>query len=73
MTTTNTGYIEPIPLEERRNRAKLILRHPEDYKVCCGCGGISRESADVCHACGGYRWETGPTEVQKQARRLAKL
>lgn len=55
----------------RRQIAELISRHPELYKVCCGCEAIVREAAAVCPQCNAYRFETEANIIREQAIILA--
>ena len=59
-------------LAARAERAALIVRQPELYKVCEGCESIVVSEASTCPNCHGYRFDTDPERVRTQAEILGK-
>jgi ribosomal protein L40E len=57
--------------ENRRQQAEKIEKHPEQYKVCEGCGSIIVARAVTCPSCHAYLFDTTPARVVAQARELA--
>jgi ribosomal protein L37AE/L43A len=61
---------EPKP-DSRLKQAEKIATHPEQYKVCEGCGSIVVNRAVTCPSCHAYRFDGGATRVVAQAKDLA--
>ncbi len=59
-------------LAARGERAALIAREPELYKICEGCESIVIRDAATCPNCHGYRFDTDPDRVRIQAGVLGK-
>ena len=57
--------------ENRIKQAKKIASHPEQYKVCEGCGSIVVMRAVTCPSCHAYRFDATPVRVVAQAKDLA--
>jgi ribosomal protein L40E len=55
----------------RLRQAEKIVHHPEQYKVCEGCGSIVVTRAVSCPSCHGYRFDTSTTRIVSQAQALA--
>lgn len=55
----------------RLKQAEKITHHPEQYKVCEGCGSIVVSRAITCPSCHAYRFDTSATRVVTQAQALA--
>jgi NADH pyrophosphatase NudC (nudix superfamily) len=55
----------------RLRQAQKIVHHPEQYKVCEGCGSIVVSRALSCPSCHGYRFDTTPSRIVSQAQALA--
>jgi recombinational DNA repair protein RecR len=61
---------EPI-IDSRLKQAEKIAAHPEQYKVCEGCGSIVVMRAITCPSCHAYRFDVSSVRVVSQARDLA--
>jgi recombinational DNA repair protein RecR len=62
------------PEEQQDNRlkqAEKITSHPENYKVCEGCGSIVVLRAVTCPSCHAYRFDKTLHRVVSQAKDLA--
>jgi ribosomal protein L40E len=59
------------PKDSRLKQAEKIAHHPEQYKVCEGCGSIVVVRAVSCPSCHGYRFDGSPTRIISQAHALA--
>lgn len=57
--------------ENRIKQAEKIASHPEQYKVCEGCGSIVVMRAVTCPSCHAYRFDSTPVRVVAQAKDLA--
>lgn len=57
--------------DHRLKQAEKITSHPEQYKVCEGCGSIVATRAVTCPSCHGYLFDTTALRVVSQARDLA--
>ncbi|MBE7494811.1 MAG: hypothetical protein HS117_07690 [Verrucomicrobiaceae bacterium] len=57
--------------ETRIKQAEKIASHPEQYKVCEGCGSIVVMRAVTCPSCHAYRFDASKERVVGQARDLA--
>jgi pyruvate/2-oxoacid:ferredoxin oxidoreductase beta subunit len=55
----------------RLKQAEKITSHPENYKVCEGCGSIVVLRAVTCPSCHAYRFDKTIQRVVKQANDLA--
>jgi Zn finger protein HypA/HybF involved in hydrogenase expression len=59
-------------LVARAERAALIVKQPELYKVCEGCESIVVREAVTCPNCHGYRFDSDAARVRSQAEILGK-
>jgi hypothetical protein len=59
------------PDDSRIKQAEKIASHPEQYKVCEGCGSIVVARAITCPSCHAYRFDATAQRVISQARDLA--
>lgn len=59
------------PEDSRIKQAEKIASHPDQYKVCEGCGSIVVARAVTCPSCHAYRFDATPQRVVAQARDLA--
>lgn len=57
--------------DQRLKQAEKITSHPEQYKVCEGCGSIVVARAVTCPSCHAYRFDAATDRVVLQARELA--
>lgn len=57
--------------DSRLRQAEKIVHHPEQYKVCEGCGSIVVARAVTCPSCHGYRFDTTAARIVSQAQALA--
>lgn len=57
--------------ESRIKQAEKISKHPEQYKVCEGCGSIVISRAITCPSCHAYRFDATAVRVVAQAKELA--
>jgi hypothetical protein len=57
--------------DSRIKQAEKIASHPEQYKVCEGCGSIVVARAVTCPSCHAYRFDATAQRVVTQARNLA--
>ncbi|MBL9133005.1 MAG: hypothetical protein JNG86_17480 [Verrucomicrobiaceae bacterium] len=57
--------------DSRLKQAEKIATHPEQYKVCEGCGSIVVTRAVTCPSCHAYRFDSTRARVVDQARDLA--
>lgn len=57
--------------DSRQKQAEKITHHPEQYKVCEGCGSIVVARAVTCPSCHAYRFDATATRVVAQAQTLA--
>jgi Zn finger protein HypA/HybF involved in hydrogenase expression len=55
----------------RLRQAEKIVHHPEQYKVCEGCGSIVVSRAVSCPSCHGYRFDLSTARIVSQAQALA--
>ena len=58
--------------DSRLKQAEKITTHPENYKVCEGCGSIVVLRAVTCPSCHAYRFDKTIHRVVTQAKDLAK-
>jgi hypothetical protein len=56
---------------DRARQAEKISQHPEDYKVCEGCGSIVTLRAVACPSCHAYLFDASHDRVVNQAQILA--
>ncbi len=62
----------PEPSSDHRlKQAEKITTHPEQYKVCEGCGSIVVVRAVTCPSCHAYRFDATAIRVVSQAKDLA--
>jgi len=61
----------PENQDSRSKQAEKITHHPEQYKVCEGCGSIVVARAVTCPSCHAHRFDAAPTRVIAQAQTLA--
>lgn len=57
--------------DSRLKQAEKIANHPEQYKVCEGCGSIVVTRAVTCPSCHAYLFDSTTTRVIAQAKELA--
>jgi rubrerythrin len=57
--------------DSRLKQAEKIVSHPEQYKVCEGCGSIVVMRAVTCPSCHAYRFDATAVRVVAQAKDLA--
>ena len=57
--------------DSRLKQAEKIATHPEQYKVCEGCGSIVVTRAVTCPSCHAYRFDAAQDRVIAQAKDLA--
>jgi len=57
--------------DSRLKQAEKIATHPEQYKVCEGCGSIVVTRAVTCPSCHAYLFDTASVRVIAQAKELA--
>lgn len=57
--------------DQRLKQAEKITTHPEQYKVCEGCGSIVVTRAITCPSCHAYKFDSTPVRVVAQAKDLA--
>jgi ribosomal protein L40E len=57
--------------DNRLKQAEKIAAHPEQYKVCEGCGSIVVMRAVTCPSCHAYRFDAEKGRVVAQAKDLA--
>ena len=57
--------------DSRLKQAEKIATHPEQYKVCEGCGSIVVTRAVTCPSCHAYMFDNTPVRVIAQAKELA--
>jgi recombinational DNA repair protein RecR len=57
--------------DSRLKQAEKIATHPEQYKVCEGCGSIVVARAVTCPSCHAYMFDNTPVRVIAQAKELA--
>ena len=69
MSTSSESDIPP--LNDRVRQAEKIAEHPEDYKVCEGCGSIVTSRTVTCPSCHAYLFDPGHDRVVAQAKLLA--
>ena len=58
--------------QSRAKQAEKISSHPEQYKVCEGCGSIVVTRAITCPSCHAYRFDGTALRVVAQAQELAR-
>ena len=58
--------------QTRVKQAEKISSHPEQYKVCEGCGSIVVSRAITCPSCHAYRFDATALRVVAQAQELAR-
>lgn len=58
--------------DSRIKQAEKIAHHPEQYKVCEGCGSIVVVRAVTCPNCHAYRFDASADRVVSQAQALAR-
>lgn len=63
--------INQADTDNRTRQAEKIAAHPEQYKVCEGCGSIVVMRAVTCPSCHAYRFDTEKGRVVAQAKDLA--
>ncbi len=74
LDTVKFYYNMSIPDESkdsRQRQAEKIVHHPEQYKVCEGCGSIVVARAVSCPSCHGYRFDNTKDRIVSQAQALA--
>ncbi len=49
--------------KERKDIAKEILDHPQNFKICEVCGAVIPKSEDICPECYAYRFNEDEKEV----------
>lgn len=59
------------PKDSRQKQAEKIASHPEQYKVCEGCGSIVVARAVTCPSCHAYLFDSSAPRVILQAQTLA--
>jgi hypothetical protein len=59
-----------MSLSQRAAKAAEIAREPHLYKICEGCDSIVTQRVATCPSCHGYRFNTDPAAVVKQAEIL---
>ncbi len=57
--------------DTRVRQAEKIVHHPDQYKVCEGCGSIVVARAATCPSCHGYRFDVTAARIVSQAQALA--
>ncbi|TDU70993.1 hypothetical protein EI77_02111 [Prosthecobacter fusiformis] len=57
--------------DQRLKQAEKISNHPEQYKVCEGCGSIVVTRAVTCPSCHAYKFDATAIRVVAQAKDLA--
>ena len=57
--------------DSRLKQAEKIATHPEQYKVCEGCGSIVVTRAITCPSCHAYLFDATSVRVIAQAKELA--
>lgn len=57
--------------DQRLKQAEKISNHPEQYKVCEGCGSIVVARAVTCPSCHAYLFDATAHRVVSQAKDLA--
>ena len=62
----------PEPLSDRPRQAAKILEHPDEYKVCEGCGSIVTARTVSCPSCHAYAFDENAGRVTEQATLLAR-
>ncbi len=60
----------PETMTDRAKQADMIIRSPEEYKICSGCDSILKARVPICPNCATFRFEEEPSEIKAQARRL---
>lgn len=58
--------------QSRVKQAEKISSHPDQYKVCEGCGSIVVTRAITCPSCHAYRFDSTTLRVVAQAQELAR-
>jgi recombinational DNA repair protein RecR len=58
--------------QSRVKQAEKISSHPDQYKVCEGCGSIVVSRAITCPSCHAYRFDATTLRVVAQAQELAR-
>jgi hypothetical protein len=58
--------------QSRVKQAEKISSHPDQYKVCEGCGSIVVTRAITCPSCHAYRFDATAVRVVAQAQELAR-
>ncbi|MDZ4287949.1 MAG: hypothetical protein U0984_08315 [Prosthecobacter sp.] len=58
--------------QSRVKQAEKISSHPDQYKVCEGCGSIVVARAITCPSCHAYRFDATALRVVAQAQELAR-
>ena len=74
LDTVKFYYNMSVPDESkdsRQRQAEKIVHHPEQYKVCEGCGSIVVARAVSCPSCHGYRFDNTKDRIVSQAQALA--
>ena len=56
----------------RAKQAEKISSHPDQYKVCEGCGSIVVTRAITCPSCHAYCFDATALRVVAQAQELAR-
>ena len=57
--------------DSRLKQAEKIATHPEQYKVCEGCGSIVVTRAITCPSCHAYLFDATSVRVVAHAKELA--
>jgi uncharacterized OB-fold protein len=57
--------------DSRARQAEKIVHHPDQYKVCEGCGSIVVARASTCPSCHSYRFDGTAARIVSQAQALA--
>jgi len=60
------------PLNQREQAALVIMKNPENYKVCGGCDSLISHRARICPNCHAYRFDPSPEAVIKQPDLLSR-
>jgi uncharacterized paraquat-inducible protein A len=60
----------PTDPQSARQRAARIIKHPDNYKVCCGCDSILSRVVGICPRCSAYRYDSSPETVRATARAI---
>ena len=67
---TEAALAQVKTLVKQGMSAAEIAREPHLYKICEGCDSIVTQRVATCPSCHGYRFNSDPTAVVKQAEIL---